>query len=185
MKGIIPEQVFEHLFNEERMDIISQNGNDGIAYTSDPYSAVQKEDIEMQENGMKRCSPAGETFPPTPICFGTGRPVDDDGMPATDDTCMDCPFLHQCAAATAEANLEKRAEDNGLSGSHYELPEGCTELKHLIWYKDMNAQVGEAFRKLYRLGEGDRNSRIRDLNGVIAYCEQEKERIEMYGDSNG
>jgi hypothetical protein len=72
------------------------------------------------------------------------------------------------------------APDNGKSGRHYELPEGCTELKHLIWYKNMNGQVAEAFRKLYRLGEGDRNDVVRDLNGVIAYCTQELERLDMY-----
>jgi len=76
--------------------------------------------------------------------------------------------------------MRERYKDNGSTAKHYELPEGCTELKHLIWYKNMNAQVGEAFRKLWRLGRGDRNDAVRDLNGVIAYCEQEKERIQMY-----
>lgn len=72
-------------------------------------------------------------------------------------------------------------DNNGLSATWYELPEGATELKHLIWYKNMNAQVGEAFRALYRLNDCPHSDAIRNLNKVIAYCEQEKERIEMYG----
>jgi hypothetical protein len=178
-----------------RIDTIGMNGNDGLHYVT--QLCFGKYD-QMAELSMKeRCSGCVtdcKGCKTKPICFGTGSPVDEDGCATTDDVCMECNFLHECADATPalnsgpefedgpefEGRLE-RSSDNGTSGSHYELPDGCTELKHLIWYKNMNAQVGEAFRKLYRLGEGDRNSVIRDLNGVIAYCQQEIERIERYG----
>jgi hypothetical protein len=71
-------------------------------------------------------------------------------------------------------------QDDGLTAKHYELPEGCTELKHLIWFKDMNAQIGEAFRSLYRLDECVHSNRRRDLNKVKAYIDQELERMDIY-----
>lgn len=64
--------------------------------------------------------------------------------------------------------------------NHYDLPKGATELKHLIWYKNMNAQVGEIFRATYRLGTATHSNRARDLRKVIAYAEQELERMENY-----
>ena len=73
-------------------------------------------------------------------------------------------------------------QDNGLTGSHYELPEGATELKHLIWFKNMNAQIGEAFRSLYRLDNCAHSTRRRDLNKVLAYINQEIERMDIYGE---
>jgi hypothetical protein len=71
-------------------------------------------------------------------------------------------------------------QDDGLTATHYELPEGATELKHLIWYKDMNAQVGEAFRSLYRLDDCAHSKRKRNINKVIAYMNQELERMDIY-----
>lgn len=73
-----------------------------------------------------------------------------------------------------------RKQDNGLTATHYELPKDATELKHLIWYKDMNAQIGEAFRALYRLDDCAHSTRKRDLNKAKAYIDQELERMEKY-----
>lgn len=70
---------------------------------------------------------------------------------------------------------------DGLSASYYELPPGATELKHLIWYKNMNAQIGEIFRSAYRLNDCPHSDAIRNLNKIIAYAEQEKERLQLYG----
>lgn len=71
-------------------------------------------------------------------------------------------------------------QDNGLTAKHYELPDGATELKHLIWYKNMNGQVAEAFRALYRLDDCAHSTRKRDLNKAKAYIDQELERMEKY-----
>lgn len=70
--------------------------------------------------------------------------------------------------------------NDGVSGTWYELPPGATELKHLIWFKDMNAQVGEIFRSCYRMNDCPHSDRVRNLNKIIAYAEQEKERIALY-----
>ena len=80
----------------------------------------------------------------------------------------------------SDRNIPYNKYNDGMSASWYELPEGATELKHLIWYKNMNAQIGEAFRSLYRLNDCPHSDAIRNLNKVIAYCEQEKERIALY-----
>lgn len=66
--------------------------------------------------------------------------------------------------------------------SHYNLPENATELKHLIWHKNMNAQVGEMFRAIWRLGTASHSSKERDLRKIIAYAEQELERLSIYGE---
>ena len=42
---------------------------------------------------------------------------------------------------TRTRNLKKEASD-GSTANYYELPEGATELQHLISYKNMNAQIG-------------------------------------------
>lgn len=73
------------------------------------------------------------------------------------------------------------SNDGSNAGTnHYDLPAGATELKHLIWYKKMNGQVAEIFRSAYRLGSASHSSTLRDLNKIIAYAEQEKERLQLY-----
>lgn len=81
--------------------------------------------------------------------------------------------------------VEDTADSNDGSNdgtSHYNLPDDATELKHLIWYKDMNAQVGEIFRACWRLGAASHSDKRRDLNKIIAYAEQELERMDKYGE---
>lgn len=70
---------------------------------------------------------------------------------------------------------------DGLSADYYILPPNATELKHLIWFKNMNGQVAEIFRSAYRLNDCPHSDAIRNLNKIIAYAEQEKERLELYG----
>jgi len=80
-----------------------------------------------------------------------------------------------------ERTISNFDKNDGSTAKHYELPAGATELKHLIWFKNMNAQVGEAFRSLYRLNDCPHSDTKRNLRKVIAYCEQELERLEKYG----
>lgn len=79
------------------------------------------------------------------------------------------------------SGLDTVPPNNGMTASWYELPEGATELKHLIWYKNMNGQVAEIFRSCYRMNDCPHSDDIRNLNKIIAYAEQEKERIAEYG----
>lgn len=69
---------------------------------------------------------------------------------------------------------------DGSTASYYELPPGATELQHLISYKNMNGQVAEAFRSLYRFGESSHSSRVRDARKIIFYMQAEIERIKKY-----
>lgn len=71
-------------------------------------------------------------------------------------------------------------KSDGKSATYYELPKGATQLQHLISFKNMNAQVGEAFRSLYRFGEASHSDRIRECNKVIFYMQAEIERINTY-----
>lgn len=71
-------------------------------------------------------------------------------------------------------------KSDGSTASYYHLPDGATELQHLISFKNMNAQVGESFRSLYRMGEASHSDRIRDCKKVIFYMQAEIERIEKY-----
>ena len=168
-----------------RIDIIGQNGNDGLAY----------EDLEMRDKCsgcVTTCEPCKEN--PNNVYGPINKPWEPITLPELDEQSIAMAKILDKVKLVDKEGWKKIADgidtdiynslvdglDNGKSGSHYELPEGATELKHLIWYKNMNGQVAEAFRKLWRLGEGDRNDVVRDLNGVIAYCEQELERLDMY-----
>lgn len=71
---------------------------------------------------------------------------------------------------------------DGSTASYYELPAGATELQDLISFRNMNAQVGEAFRALYRLGSASHSDRRRDIKKVIFYMQAELARMDKYGD---
>ena len=73
-------------------------------------------------------------------------------------------------------------KSDGSTASYYELPPGATELQDLISYRNMNAQVGEAFRSLYRYGQSDHSDKLRDAKKVIFYMQAEVARLEKYGD---
>jgi len=67
---------------------------------------------------------------------------------------------------------------DGSTASYYELPEGATELQHLISHKDMNAQVGEIFRACYRYGECGHSEKLRDAKKILFYAQAEISRLE-------
>lgn len=68
-------------------------------------------------------------------------------------------------------------KSNGSTAEYYELPAECTELYHLITAKNMNAQIGEIFRACYRYGEVHHSPKLRDINKILTYARQEKERL--------
>lgn len=69
-------------------------------------------------------------------------------------------------------------ESDGSTASYYELPEGATELQHLISHRDMNAQIGEIFRACYRYGQAPHSPRLRDAKKIQFYINAEIERLE-------
>lgn len=76
-------------------------------------------------------------------------------------------------------------KSDGSTAAYYQLPEGATELQHLISFKNMDAQVGEAFRALYRFGESSHSDKLRDARKVIFYMQAEIDMLEKYGDRTG
>ena len=79
-------------------------------------------------------------------------------------------------------NLKKESSD-GSTANYYELPEGASELQHLISYKNMNAQIGEIVRACYRYGEVEHSPRLRDAKKIKYYIDAEIARLEKHGDS--
>lgn len=77
-----------------------------------------------------------------------------------------------------------KVKSDGSTASYYELPDGATELQHLISYKDMNAQMGEIFRACYRYGEVAHSEMLRDAKKIRFYIDAEIERLERYGDTD-
>ena len=69
-------------------------------------------------------------------------------------------------------------KSDGSTASYYQLPEGATELQHLISYKDMNGQIAEIFRSAYRYGEASHSDKLRDAKKIKFYSEAEIERLE-------
>lgn len=66
---------------------------------------------------------------------------------------------------------------DGSTAHYYELPKGSTELQDLISHKNMNAQVGEMFRALYRYGEPSHSDEEREMRKVIFYAQAELKRL--------
>lgn len=72
------------------------------------------------------------------------------------------------------ATNKESIRGDGGSTSYYKLPDNATELGDLIWHKNMNHSIGEAFCALYRLE--DNGERKRNLKKVQYYIEQELAR---------
>lgn len=78
--------------------------------------------------------------------------------------------------------IAQKSVSDGSTADYYELPEGATELQHLISYKNMNAQMGEIFRANYRYGQVSHSEKLRDAKKIKYYIEAEIERLEKYGE---
>ena len=77
-------------------------------------------------------------------------------------------------------DIAPESTSNGLTAKYYELPEGATELHHIISYKNMNANLGEIMRSCYRYGEASHSDKLRDIRKIIAYAKFEEERLLKY-----
>ena len=76
----------------------------------------------------------------------------------------------------------KKVKSDGSTASYYELPSDAKELQHLISYKNMNAQMGEIFRAVYRYGQVEHSEKLRDAKKIKYYIEAEIERLLKYGE---
>jgi len=83
-----------------------------------------------------------------------------------------------------QAQAETTKSD-GSTASYYELPEGVTELQHLISHRNMNAQIGEIFRACYRYGLVEHSEMLRDAKKIKFYAEAEIERLEKLSSKVG
>ena len=69
-------------------------------------------------------------------------------------------------------------KSDGSTADYYQLPEGATELQHLISHRNLNAQDGEMFRAIYRKGRASHSDELRDAKKVLFYAKAEVERLE-------
>jgi hypothetical protein len=76
-------------------------------------------------------------------------------------------------------------KSDGSTASYYELPEGSTELQHLISHRNMNAQIGEVFRACYRYGLVEHSEMLRDAKKIRFYAQAEIERLEKLASQGG
>ena len=104
--------------------------------------------------------------------------LDDDGATPRTPTGSILKKLNDIERSTV---AEKSVSD-GSTADYYELPEGATELQHLISYKNMNAQMGEIFRANYRYGQVSHSEKLRDAKKIKYYIEAEIARLEKYGE---
>jgi len=79
--------------------------------------------------------------------------------------------------------LSDGSTSDGSTASYYELPEGASELQHLISHKDMNAQMGEIFRAAYRYGESSHSDMLRDAKKIRFYIDAEIIRLILKADT--
>ena len=78
--------------------------------------------------------------------------------------------------------MAKKSVSDGSTANYYELPENPRELQDLISFKNMNGQMAEIFRAVYRYGEVEHSPRLRDAKKIKFYIDAEIERLEKYGD---
>jgi len=78
--------------------------------------------------------------------------------------------------------MAKKSVSDGSTANYYELPDNPRELQDLISYKNMNGQMAEIFRAVYRYGEVEHSPRLRDAKKIKFYIDAEIERLEKYGD---
>ncbi len=97
-------------------------------------------------------------------------------------TCSKCDGKSDWKPKADSTPVKGNVVSDGSTASYYELPEGSSELYHLIIHKDMNAQMGEIFRAVYRYGQVSHSPKKRDLKKIIRYAEQELERLVLIGE---
>lgn len=78
--------------------------------------------------------------------------------------------------------MAKKEVSDGSTANYYELPQGAEEIQDLISYKNMNGQMAEIFRAVYRYGEVEHSPRLRDAKKIRFYIDAEIKRLELYGD---
>ena len=74
--------------------------------------------------------------------------------------------------------ISDKERSDGSTASYYELPEGATELQHLISHRNQNGQIAEIFRACYRYGLVSHSDMLRDAKKIKFYAEAEIERLE-------
>ena len=79
-------------------------------------------------------------------------------------------------ATKSESGGKERSD--GSTASYYELPEGATELQHLIGHRNQNGQIAEIFRACYRYGLVSHSDMLRDAKKIKFYAQAEIERLE-------
>ena len=93
------------------------------------------------------------------------------------DSRKDAAILAHAAKPETVALLTKVTSD-GSTASYYELPNGASELQHLISHRNMNAQIGEIFRACYRMGLVSHSDELRDAKKILFYAKAEVARLE-------
>ena len=78
--------------------------------------------------------------------------------------------------------MAKKSVSDGSTANYYELPDNPRELQDLISFKNMNGQMAEIFRAVYRYGEVEHSPRLRDAKKIKFYIDAEIARLEKYGD---
>ena len=91
----------------------------------------------------------------------------------------DCE-INKLVHHTDDPISKPKEKSDGSTADYYKLPEGATELQDLISYKNMNAQIGEIQRAVYRYGQVAHSEMLRDAKKIKFYIEAEIKRLEKY-----
>jgi hypothetical protein len=113
------------------------------------------------------------------LCFGTGKPVDEDGQPVEHTVCMDCELLMQCAEQAGEIMRDKCSgcmtacegckTDPVNSPKHY--TDHSSGIECIQVTEHMNFCLGNAIKYIWRAGlKGDAKQ---DLEKAKWYIERE------------
>ncbi len=105
--------------------------------------------------------------------------------PVEDGRCLKCltavGVIRHIGCLYKELDEERcPSKEEGSTASYYELPEGSKEFQDIISYLDCNAQMGEIGRAWMRYGKCSHSPKLRDINKIIFYAQEEKKRLLKY-----
>lgn len=80
----------------------------------------------------------------------------------------------------ATSSTTRKEHSDGSTAGYYQLPPDAKELQDLISYRNMNAQIGEIQRAVYRYGQASHSDKLRDIKKIIFYATAELERLQKY-----
>ena len=84
---------------------------------------------------------------------------------------LDPALFNDFTLAEPEILQDKKEQitSDGKTADYYELPPDAKQIQDLISFKNLNGQMAEIFRAVYRYGQCSHSPKLRDANKILFY----------------